>query len=63
MPGKRVELLGVSAYAVTSGATRLGLLGQRQEARVMECSVQGGGGRAGDLLDACRNGRPTLSAD
>lgn len=27
----------------------------------MECSVQGGG--AGDLLDACRNGRPTLSAD
>lgn len=26
-------LLGVFAYAVTSGATRLGLLGQRQEAR------------------------------
>ncbi|RZE24127.1 hypothetical protein C0Q96_20330 [Streptomyces albidoflavus] len=35
-------LLGVSAYAITYGATRLGLLGQRQEARVMECSVQGG---------------------
>lgn len=29
-------LLGVSAYAVTSGATRLGLLGQRQEAPVDE---------------------------
>lgn len=36
-------LLGVSAYAITDGATRLGLLGQRQEARVMECSAQGEG--------------------
>lgn len=34
-------LLGVSAYAVTSGATRLGLLGQRQEAPVDEGFVVG----------------------
>ncbi|AXQ56889.1 hypothetical protein SF12_04400 [Streptomyces sp. MBRL 601] len=44
-------LLGVSAYAITDGATRLGLLGQRQEARVMECSAQGGG--RGQTSHAC----------
>ncbi|KLI96107.1 hypothetical protein WQ59_27765 [Streptomyces sp. KE1] len=41
----------MSAYAITYGATRLGLLGQRQEARVMECSAQGGG--RGQTSHAC----------
>ncbi|MFE7674420.1 hypothetical protein ACFU5N_19625 [Streptomyces albidoflavus] len=35
-------LLGVSAYAITYGATRLGLLGQRQEARFrLACAGRG----------------------